>query len=263
MGFRISLFFAVLAGAQALHAQTPNEVRYALHAQVFCQYSRETITGVLIKVTNESGFADSLVTDEKGVARTAIGKDTLSLPFGQVYNVEVRWPAGPVELRDRVAMDSFSGSTTFVKEYYIRNCTDPRIERWRPPSIYFPENSSSPRTDSVWYQQEAQVNSVDEAVTAIVEVMADNPTIILMVRGYCNVLERDSERLALDRATWVREKLVKRGVPAERLQVEGRGADNRYLEKEIASMTDPREREIALAHDRYVGYLVVGFTDKP
>ncbi len=160
-------------------------------------------------------------------------------------------------------MDSFSGSTTFVKEYYIRNCTDPRKERWRPPSIYFPENSSSPRADSAWYQQEAQVNSVDEAVTAIVEVMADNPTLILMVSGYCDVLGRDRERLAMDRATWVRETLIERGVPAERLHVEGRGADHRYLEKELASMKDPRDREIALARDRYVGYLVVGFTDKP
>lgn len=121
-----------------------------------------------------------MLTDTLGVARTSTGADTLELRSDEVYQIDVSWPNGQLRLRDRVETDSLYESTTFIKEYFVRDCNNPSTDhRWLPPSVYFPPNSYIPRMDSTWYQQEAQVNSLDDAVDAIVDLLKDNPSLVI------------------------------------------------------------------------------------
>lgn len=230
----------------------------------YCKDTQQPLAGLLITLTAKNGNRDSLLTDTCGVARTSIGADTLEFRPDEVYQIEVSWPDGPVHLRDRVETDSLYESTTFIKEYFVWDCNDPRTDdRWLPPSVYFPPNSSNPRIDSAWYQEEAQVNSVDEAVDAIEEVLKGNPTIVIRTIGYCDAYERDRERLAEARAKHVQQLIIDRGIPPKRVQAEGRAAAQRYSKAEINSMKDQKECARALARDRQVGYLVVSFDYKP
>lgn len=249
-----------------LYAQTWTPSRYLLHATVYCQRTQVPLEGVLLKVTDKSGHTDSLFTDTLGVARSASGSDSLLLPStsGSEFNIEVEWSMGSVQLRDKVTIMDFSGATVFVKEYFLRNCADPIDDhRWLPPSVYFPTNSALPLNDTAWYRQEAQVGNADEAIRAVVEMMKDNPTLVVRTIGYCDAHEKDCTRLALARANCVRNMLIKHGIPAERVEAKGRAGAQRYTEAEIAGMKDQKQREIALARDRHVGYLAISFDYKP
>ncbi len=263
MSCRSITLIALVACVGQLAAQPGDTARFALNAKLYAQESEKPLAGALIKVIHNSGQIDSLYTDTMGVARTYLGLDTLFLPWGLDYNIQVQWPAGVDVLRDKIAMDALNGSTTFLKEYFIRVCTHGTDESWLPPSVYFLKDSSEPRTDSAWYQQEAQVNGVDEAVADIVVMMQDNPTLILKVIGYCDAQEKNYARIAWARANYVRELIVGKGIPAERLEVEGRVNAHRYTVTEIANMKDRQARENALARDRQVGYLIVSYDYKP
>jgi outer membrane protein OmpA-like peptidoglycan-associated protein len=237
-------------------AQEGSKLKFRYWAISYCKDTQQPLAGLLITLTAKDGHRDSLLTDTLGVARTSIGADTLELRSDEVYQIEVSWPDGSVRLRDRVETDSLYESTTFIKEYFVWDCNDPRTDhRWLPPSVYFPPHSSIPRIDSAWYQ----VESVD----AIVEVLKDNPTLVIRTIGYCDAHERDRERLADARAKHVRQLIVDRGMPPERVEAEGRAAAQRYSKAEINNMKDREERVKALARDRQVGYLVVSFDYKP
>lgn len=263
MSPRLSTLISFLALGLRLFAQTEETTRYLLHAAVYCQASKEPLKGMLIQVINEQGHIDSLFTDTLGVALTSVGEDSLWLRNGSEFKIEVRWPGTDVLLRDQVITMSFSGSTTFLKEYFVRNCTDPSIDRWRPPSIYFPKSSVIPRNDSEWYLQEAHVNSLEFALDVIVQTMEDNPTAILMAVGYCDGREKDCATLSLDRARRVKDMLIEKGAPSERLWAEGRGISYEHSATAIARMKDRHEREEYLARERQVTFSVVGFTDNP
>lgn len=263
MSCRTITLIALLACVSQLAAQPGDTARHALNAKLYDQESELPLLGALIKVIHNSGHIDSLFTDTMGVARTSSGLDTLSLPFGLEYNIQVQWPAGVDVLRDKLVMDPLFGSAVYLKEYFIRVCTHGTDERWLPPSVYFLKDTSEPRTDSAWYQQEAQVNSVEKVVADIVVMMQDNPTMVVMMIGYCDALEKDCERLALARANYVRNQLVENGIPPERLQTDGRADTHQYSQAVIDSMKDHQEREKALGRDRHVGYSAISYDYKP
>lgn len=81
--------------------------------------------------------------------------------------------------------------------------------------------------------------------------------------GYCDVREKDRERLAAARAEQVRQLIIARGIPPERVEAEGRSTAQRYGKTEINNMKDRKERTKALARDRQVGYLAVSFNYEP
>ena len=86
---------------------------------------------------------------------------------------------------------------------------------------------------------------------------------ILRVRGYCDVLERNCARLGAARATYVRDLLLTMGIPAARLQAEGLPGDHLYDRAGIENIEDRKEREETLARDRRVDYLVVSMDYAP
>lgn len=260
---RCLLLLCVLLCWCTTKAQDRGNVQFRYCAISFCKTTQQPLGGVLITLKRKSGDVDSLLTDSLGVARTSTGADTLALRPNDIYRVDVAWPNGPLRLRDEVVTDTLHESTTFVKEYYLSDCcTRSDHHRYEPPSVYFPENSSHPRTDSAWYQQE-QVNGVEEAIDAMVELMKENPTIIVKTIGYCDAREKNREQLALARADHVRNLLIEQGIAPARLQAEGRAEDHRYLGSEIARMKDREKRENARARNRYVGYLVVSTDYRP
>lgn len=266
MSARHTLLVLLLSCRAGLYSQAWTPPRYLLHATAYCQRTQVPLEGVLLKVTDKSGHTDSLFTDALGIARTASGSDSLLLrsASGSEFNIEVEWSKGSVQLRDKVTIMDFSGGTIFVKEYFLRNCADPIDDhRWLPPSVYFPTNSALPLNDTAWYRQEAEVGNAEEAVRVVVEMMKDNPTLVIRTIGYCDAREKDCARLALARANCVRNMLLEYGIPAERVESEGRAGAQRYTEAEIAAMKDKEQREIALARDRQVGYLVISFDYKP
>jgi hypothetical protein len=224
----------------------------------------QPLDGLLITLTDDLGRVDSLRTDSLGIARTHTGADTLDLRAGMNLQVEVQWPGGPLRLKDRIVTDTLLESTTFVKEYYITDCGGPSSDdHGPPPSIYFLQNSSEPRRDSAWYQAETPVNSLDDALAIIVKVMKDNPTIILSVNGHCDARELDRENLAMARAMQVIDLFVAEGIAPERMKARSLAEHPIHLEREIAAMVDPDERERALGRDRRVNYQVLSYDYEP
>jgi len=132
-----------------------------------------------------------------------------------------------------------------------------------PPSVYFLQNSATPRTDSVWYQQQEEVNSVEDAVSTIVHMLNENPQMVIAAICYCDYREEDGGTLSLARAGKVREMLIDKGVPPDQVEVEGRGNQFRITKEQMANMKDSNEREAAHAHNRYVNYIAIRFDRKP
>ena len=131
-----------------------------------------------------------------------------------------------------------------------------------PPSVYFLPNSAVPRTDSDWYQQREELNSLEDAVDTIVHMLQENPHMVISAIGYCDYLEDDRSTLALARASKVRDMLIAKGVPPDQVEVQERGEQFRITKEQFATMKDPKEIEAAHAVNRYVNYIALRFDRK-
>jgi hypothetical protein len=258
---RLIVAVLVFSGAVNGRAQVESIPEFSLCITVFDRLNRLPLQGVLITVMDDTGHTDSLFTDTAGVARTFRRADTLNLPGGRDFSIHATRP-NFLNIIDQLATDTLYDSTVFVKEYYLGINDVKDGDGWRIPNVYFHSNATLLRTDSAWYQQAEGVNSTAEAVAIVVQMMKDNPTMILKTMGYCDVREKDCRKLALARATYVKNMLETEGIPAARLQAEGVVDAHRCSNTEYAKM-NKQDRKSCLARDRRVDYVVVGYIGEP
>ena len=102
----------------------------------------------------------------------------------------------------------------------------------------------------------------DSAISEIITMLNDNPTVIIELSGHCDINELNPTKLSQQRAQLVADKLIKRGVPKERLSPKGFGVEKLLISTETINKLKPSEREAKHQLNRRVVFKILSFDYK-
>jgi hypothetical protein len=103
----------------------------------------------------------------------------------------------------------------------------------------------------------------DSAISEMIKLLKDNPTIILQLNGNCDSSEINPDQLSQQRAELVAEMLKKRGVPKERLVTKGLGNKKPLISNKDIEKASPSEKKKMLQFNRRVVASIASFDYKP
>jgi len=113
----------------------------------------------------------------------------------------------------------------------------------RFPSIWFYYNSS--QIDSISYSQELLLEGKD-MLTFMVDVMKENPKIVVELSAHCSTNEKYQDELSLLRAETIRLELMKRGSDGSRLIAKGYSAHRLLVSLDMIRKAKTKEEREAL-----------------
>ena len=149
------------------------------------------------------------------------------------------------------------GDTIEVEEFYL---SPYQVMDYGPQYVRFKFNSLTtvreknivPFTDL----------PADSAISEIITMLNDNPTVIIELSGHCDINELNPTKLSQQRAQLVADKLIKRGVPKERLSPKGFGVEKLLISTETINKLKPSEREAKHQLNRRVVFKILSFDYK-
>ena len=95
------------------------------------------------------------------------------------------------------------------------------------PKIIFKENSTKPNNNFLNTLNSKEYDTFENSIDFIYEILQSNPTIIIEISGHASAREQNPEKLSSQRAKYVKEILVTKGINMNRIYTEGLG--NRKL----------------------------------
>lgn len=152
---------------------------------------------------------------------------------------------------------TLKGDTINVERFYLNSRT---IIDYGPQEVLFKFNSLTTVRD----KRAVPFTDLpaDSAITSIITLLNDNPTIILQISGHCDSREINPEILSEERARLVADMLVKKGIPKERLSYKGFGNEQLLVSKEEIDQAKASEKESLHQLNRRVSFSVVSFDYK-
>lgn len=182
----------------------------------------EAIAHALIRIGCSNGSIYGTMTD-------SLGAYTYPLKNGLSYIILVYAPTGP-DRYDLNRTTYFNLPDRDKKRFTVPERGDTTIRAdfclpkgsvcgFRFPSPAFTVNSAVPQPDTAFVR-----GNTDRTFTALVEVLEDNPSVVIEIAGHADSTETNPEALSGQRAQAVADSLAARGIAKERLRVQGYGA---------------------------------------
>ena len=241
--FLVFLFFTTV---YAQRTTTDSVVVFALQGTVYDKGGGTPIQGAKVNVVGTDVSNFSTITDDNGGFSFVDKGGDRYIKENITYSILVE-KEGYLVVKDQITTVGLNESTTFVKEYYlaaVRVCGPP------PPIIHFDQHSS----------QLSQ--SADSVLTELLQVLVDNPTIVIEVRGHTD--GEEVGELGMMRSRAVQEQLIAQGIPIGRIEVVARGPSEPVVTAEqLNRFTDEQELRTAQALNRRVEFKVLSFDWKP
>jgi hypothetical protein len=132
------------------------------------------------------------------------------------------------------------------------------------PRIFFQLRSSIPWRDTAWYRAMDDVDGPNEACEIVVQMLEDNPTMVLEIRGHVDSSEVDLPTLSRTRALVVKEMLYEKGIAPGRMTLTGFGAKNPIItEVVIDGFKTLEEQDYARHTNCRVEFAVASWDHKP
>ncbi|MCC7501267.1 MAG: hypothetical protein IT229_01975 [Flavobacteriales bacterium] len=116
------------------------------------------------------------------------------------------------------------------------------------PSLWYEENSTHYLRDTGLYDVETHgmLKSPDDVLDHIAELLRKNPSILtLQVRAHADLLEREPDSLAMQRARTTCTDLMRRGIATDRLIPVSMGVTNPVIAEQIITKLSTREEQLA------------------
>jgi outer membrane protein OmpA-like peptidoglycan-associated protein len=118
------------------------------------------------------------------------------------------------------------------------------------PALLFPRNSD-----------QMDLVSVD-SLNTIMEMLLDNPSVVISLSGHCSSDEKNSDELSFNRAVTIRNYLMKKGFDSDRLVTRGLGTSSPFIsDSRIKAVAGERQKEYLMAQNRRVVAAVIGIDD--
>lgn len=99
----------------------------------------------------------------------------------------------------------------------------------------------------------------EQVIQFYTELLTENPEIVIELRGRCDYREKNKQVLSEKRARLVADKLIAKGIPAERLVATGIGARiNPVADADLIPKTS-EEKNLARQKNRCVGIRIINW----
>ncbi len=230
----LSGFAAWLLATLALQAQVdPVKLHFELLGWVYDKDTGMPLEGAKVSVIGTNGSYFSAYTNEQGGFAFIENGTERYIKENTSYAILAE-KEGCLVVKDQLTTVGLTESTTFVEEYFLQRhiIACPRV-----PDVWFERNTCelAPGSDStlfIW-----------------LEILRENPSLVVEIRG--NVDAREKKSLGLARSRRIRDRLIASGIERTRLIANSNGADQPVIPTtSIEKMKDPAEVEAAHAANR-------------
>jgi len=192
----ISFLSIVLAMSVSLRAQdTIRNATFSVEGTCLDKETKVVISGVSVEMVGTDGSSYTAITDSTGYFQF------LSLRENTTYAIRA-CKEDYLVVKDQVVVGLHQESTRHIKEYYF-STNPPTICRW----MYL--------LYEVHQIDDITAKSDSAEIEYLVELLADNPTIVLELTGYR--LDIEALTMGIQRSSWLKKQLIDRGVDPERL----------------------------------------------
>lgn len=170
--------------------------------------------------------------DQKAFQKKHV-KDTSCLKYNSFYTKV--W-------RKTYKLDSLKGIDS-ISVLNVNQTLDIICEMVRFPAIIFNKNSSLPKNNT---NNSGDYNFQIDTINFIKCYMNTYPETIVTIWGHCGYDEINKSELSLQRANYVKEKLVAFGINPKRINISGYGDSKLLVRKEIVIKANTEEHKALL-----------------
>jgi len=125
----------------------------------------------------------------------------------------------------------------------------------KAPELFFKANSLDYETDSL-----IAIDKPLEILNSMLQILNDNPTVVMELDGHCDAKEKNKKELSLNRAELVRQFMLKNKIPAERIKTKGFEDTRPFIsETVIRSAQSNSEREALRARNQRLDFRILSF----
>jgi outer membrane protein OmpA-like peptidoglycan-associated protein len=212
---RIKIFFVLsvlLAGS--LPAQ---ENPFTLSGKVFDCKSKQPVEKLIIKVVGSDGSSIQTETDSSGMYffdNKKLNKNRQYVAFTIIGSGVTRYFSSTLKFKfntyDTVSQKSIKADFCLDKN---PGCL------YGPVSLYFKKNSPTE-----FYGED----SLKDAIDRNAYMLLDNPTLVIEIGGHAGTDEKHPDQLAMARATYIRELLIRKGIEPGRLIIKNYSDERPY-----------------------------------
>lgn len=152
-------------------------------------------------------------------------------------------------------------NTNFIKNFQLTKGMDCGGAKF--PSFLFIKNSilccndSLNKIDSIYYER------FESSIILISQTLKENPTITIELDGHASSCEKQPELLSLNRAEFIKEALVSKGINKNRIQTKGWGNQKLLIKDNVVKNAKSKEEKMALhLKNRRVVFRIIGWDFK-
>lgn len=160
-------------------------------------------------------------------------KDTSCLKYNQFYTKVWRKTYKLDSIKDIDRISSLNHNQTL----------DIICELVRFPAIIFNKNSSLPKNNT---NNSGDFNLQIDTINFIKCYMNSYPETVITIWGHCSYDETNKSDLSLQRATYIKEKLISFGINPKRINVSGFGDTKLLVRKEIVNKAETEDLKALL-----------------
>lgn len=110
---------------------------------------------------------------------------------------------------------------------------------WSFPTILFKYNS----TESLDKYSSSREESADSSINFINSVLNEDPTMVIELQGHCDSREKNPDTLSLQRADYLRQALINKGIDKERVLIKGWGAKKLLVKDSVILKATTKEEK--------------------
>jgi len=221
---------------------------------------KEPIKNVKVKLTTSLGGIQETFTDSMGNYYLRMKNFEGSVELSVSADRSSKTPnmnrsESFMNSKDIRKMELNKADTTIVQNFFLKKAIVCRSM----PEITFTFNSCKMIYDTT---RTAFENSGEDSLRFLLNIMNDNPSIVVEIAGHCD--SREKSDLGLKRAHYVVSELIKKGINPKRLTSKGYGSTKPIVPNAIINAAKSKEEKEALYQkNRRATFKVLNFDFKP
>jgi outer membrane protein OmpA-like peptidoglycan-associated protein len=165
-------------------------------------------------------------------------------------------------------MRTYLSQSLFVCMFvWLSQITVPRL----PVSMVVPSAFSALKKDGsqlhfpaiLFLKNSEQMDETSkDSLNSIMEILLDNPNVVISLSGHCSSDEKNPDDLSFNRALNIRNYLIQKGFDSDRLVTRGLGTSNPFnSDSHINTVANVRQKEYLIGQNRRVVAAVIGTDD--